>query len=242
GGRYDPIDNELSEDSNWALHIMVSIYFFFTVIVMLNVLIALINGGFNKGEVNWRLVWLENRLRYVESAENMSYHVPGYRQAHDWFPKEIYYTATKKQVDDYENLVLNKSGDLQEIMRAHQSQLQDMMKERVVELMASITYQVERLERKMLNATGSSDNSNNSNSGSSIASGKSIQETVEAKGKEPDFVRSIRQDINAEKYLNQQTELQQLRQRVDKLVLQQEETLAQNRRLEQMIEMLVAKL
>lgn len=41
------------------------------------VILALINGGFNHGDGKWRLVWLENLLRYVESAEEMSYHITG---------------------------------------------------------------------------------------------------------------------------------------------------------------------
>lgn len=39
GGRYDAIDNQLSMD-NWPFHTMMIIYFFFTVILMLNVLIG----------------------------------------------------------------------------------------------------------------------------------------------------------------------------------------------------------
>ncbi|KAF9177339.1 hypothetical protein BGZ50_008862, partial [Haplosporangium sp. Z 11] len=61
----------------------------------------LINLGFDKADGTWRLIWLENRLRYVERAENMTYHVPGFRQSHKWFPKEIYYTATDDQVKKY---------------------------------------------------------------------------------------------------------------------------------------------
>ncbi|KAF9312351.1 hypothetical protein BG003_006379 [Podila horticola] len=83
GGRYDPVSKELSEGSNPGLQAMMVIYIFFTVILMLNVLIdniafriSLINGGFNHGEGNWRYVCLENRLRYVETAEEMSYHIP----------------------------------------------------------------------------------------------------------------------------------------------------------------------
>src|SRR5690554_5527027 len=38
---------------------------------------ALINVAFNVGDENWRLVWLENRLRFVEGAENLTYHIPG---------------------------------------------------------------------------------------------------------------------------------------------------------------------
>ncbi|KAF9338157.1 hypothetical protein BG006_009532 [Podila minutissima] len=101
GGRYEPVANELSREENWALHIMIVIYFFFTVILMLNVLIALLNIGFSKADGDWHLVWLENRLRYVESAENMSYRIPGFRQTYDWFPREIYYTATPEQVQQY---------------------------------------------------------------------------------------------------------------------------------------------
>ncbi|KAF8929255.1 hypothetical protein BGZ58_009079 [Dissophora ornata] len=62
---------------------------------------ALINVAFNKGDDGWRLVWIESRLRYIESAENMSYHIPGFRQTHNYFPKEIYFSATPKQVHAY---------------------------------------------------------------------------------------------------------------------------------------------
>ncbi|KAF9103698.1 hypothetical protein BGX27_010471 [Mortierella sp. AM989] len=62
---------------------------------------ALINVAFAKGDDGWRLVWIESRLRFIESAENMSHHIPGFRQAHNWFPKEIYFTATLQQVREY---------------------------------------------------------------------------------------------------------------------------------------------
>ncbi|KAF9092863.1 hypothetical protein BGX29_010257 [Mortierella sp. GBA35] len=43
-----------------------------------------------------------NRLRYIESAENLTYDIPGFRAVHDFFPETIYYTATPVQVRDYE--------------------------------------------------------------------------------------------------------------------------------------------
>ncbi|KAF9979626.1 hypothetical protein BGZ75_009413 [Mortierella antarctica] len=100
GGRYDPVSDEF-DSNDWGFHLMMVVYFFFTVIVMLNVLIALINVAFTKGDDSWRLVWIESRLRYIESAENMSYHIPGFRQSHNWFPKEIYYAATLQEVRAY---------------------------------------------------------------------------------------------------------------------------------------------
>ncbi|KAG0046048.1 hypothetical protein BGZ83_008748 [Gryganskiella cystojenkinii] len=114
GGIYDPL-SENFKDTDWAFHLMMAMYFFFTVILMLNVLIALINVAFIKGGDGWRLVWIESRLQYIEAAENMSYHIPGFRDAHDiYFPKVIYFTATWKQVKDYkekyreENVALDR--------------------------------------------------------------------------------------------------------------------------------------
>ncbi|KAF9577287.1 hypothetical protein BGW38_007611, partial [Lunasporangiospora selenospora] len=49
-----------------------------------------INNAFIKADDRWKQVWLESRLRYVEIAENMSYHIP-----------EIYYTATPYQGKQY---------------------------------------------------------------------------------------------------------------------------------------------
>ncbi|KAF8947250.1 hypothetical protein BGZ46_005623, partial [Entomortierella lignicola] len=100
GGRLDPITDNLNTH-DWGFHLMMAIYFFLTVILMLNVLIALINVAFTKGDDGWRLVWVSSRLRFIESAENMSYHIPGFRQTHNWFPKEIYFTATLQQVRNY---------------------------------------------------------------------------------------------------------------------------------------------
>ncbi|KAF9574331.1 hypothetical protein EC968_006838 [Mortierella alpina] len=92
GGRFDPVADELGS-SNWDFHLMLGVYFFFTVIVMLNVLIALINKAFQKGDDAWRRDWIEARLHYIEIAENLSYHVPGFRDTYDWFPKEIYFSS-----------------------------------------------------------------------------------------------------------------------------------------------------
>ncbi|KAI8601419.1 hypothetical protein EDD21DRAFT_108105 [Dissophora ornata] len=110
GGIWDPVSDLFAGD-NWAFHTMMIIYFFFTTILLLNVLIALINVAFSAGDEAWLLVWTDNRLRYVESAENLTYHIPGFREAHDWFPKEIYYSATLQEVKDYRNKYFKKNGE-----------------------------------------------------------------------------------------------------------------------------------
>ncbi|KAF9281006.1 hypothetical protein BGZ68_006898 [Mortierella alpina] len=115
GGRYDAIAEEFATD-NWAFHTMMMFNFFFTGILILNVLIALINVAFTKGDETWRQLWLQNRMKFVESAEAISFQIPGFREAHNWFPKEIYYSATPQQVRNYkrdtENMIRDMSTDL----------------------------------------------------------------------------------------------------------------------------------
>ncbi|KAG0263704.1 hypothetical protein BG011_008307 [Mortierella polycephala] len=105
GGRYDSINDELDSE-NWAFLTMMMVYFFFTVILMLNVLIALINAAFIDGDETWNLVWLENRLHVIESVENLTFNIPGFREHFNYFPNEVYYTATTKEIEEYQNQYL----------------------------------------------------------------------------------------------------------------------------------------
>ncbi|KAH7057829.1 hypothetical protein BKA57DRAFT_519018 [Linnemannia elongata] len=100
GGNYDQVEKGFTSDS-FAFHGMMMIFFFFTVIVMLNVLIASINNAICDGDQSWQLDWMEYRMRYIESAENMTYDIPGFRENHNYFPDTIYYTATGQRVRDY---------------------------------------------------------------------------------------------------------------------------------------------
>ncbi|KAF8924781.1 hypothetical protein BGZ58_001431 [Dissophora ornata] len=111
GGRYDQISDEMNSDF-WEFQTLMIIFFSFTVILMLNVLIALINKAFNDGDESWRLTWLDNRLRIVEAAEDMSYRIPG---SHNWFPEIIYYSATPQQIRAYEEKYFD--GNKEFIMR-----------------------------------------------------------------------------------------------------------------------------
>ncbi|KAF9176824.1 hypothetical protein BGZ51_009591, partial [Haplosporangium sp. Z 767] len=67
----------------------------------------LINVAFNDGDTTWRQEWLKNRLWLIEHAENLSFEIPGFRKAYDWFPDRIYYTASAKEVEDYKATFVN---------------------------------------------------------------------------------------------------------------------------------------
>ncbi|KAG0279108.1 hypothetical protein BGZ95_002244 [Linnemannia exigua] len=117
GGRYDPITSDLDSD-NWAFQMLMIAYFFFTVILMLNVLIALLNVAFNNGDISWQQVWLRNRMRVVESAENMSYQIPGFRETHNCFPQEIYYSVTHEQAKAYKRRwVPEGEGEYEDVLQ-----------------------------------------------------------------------------------------------------------------------------
>ncbi|KAF9360155.1 hypothetical protein BGX26_010401 [Mortierella sp. AD094] len=99
-GRFGPINDELSSQ-DWGFLVMMIFCYLFTNIVMMNVLISLFSMTFIKGDDCWRLTWIDCRLRYIESAENMSYHIKGFRDTHDYFPKEIYYSAEPLKVNAF---------------------------------------------------------------------------------------------------------------------------------------------
>ncbi|KAF8943344.1 hypothetical protein BGZ47_005509 [Haplosporangium gracile] len=98
----------------FELRVNYSLCYFVTIMVQIISRIPLINQGFGMGDETWKVVWLRNRLWYVAAAEEMTYYIPGkylrFRLAHDWFPKEIYYTATSQEINAYEKKYFN-GGD-----------------------------------------------------------------------------------------------------------------------------------
>ncbi|KAG0269067.1 hypothetical protein BGZ95_002202 [Linnemannia exigua] len=98
-GRFDAVSDELDANmsNDWALRLVMVTFLVSISILMMNVLIALINVAFAKGDDSWRLVWIQSRLRYIESAENLSYRIPGFRRNYDWFPNQVYFTATDEE-------------------------------------------------------------------------------------------------------------------------------------------------
>ncbi|KAF9586719.1 hypothetical protein BGW38_007552 [Lunasporangiospora selenospora] len=102
GGRYDPIASDMYADAEGESK---ATYKNTPLLVMVMV-------AFVKADDSWRQSWFENRLRYVESAENMSYHIPGFRETFDWFPKIVYYGATPYQVRQYRRRIAKKDEEL----------------------------------------------------------------------------------------------------------------------------------
>ncbi|KAF8980464.1 hypothetical protein BGZ52_003913, partial [Haplosporangium bisporale] len=99
-GNYSPVATSLM-NGHWTSQLMVGLFFFLTAMLMMNVVIALMNGVYSDAVIAAEQTWLRNRIELVASAENLTYFLPFFRDRFDYFPKYIYYTATENQVAEY---------------------------------------------------------------------------------------------------------------------------------------------
>ncbi|KAI8351683.1 hypothetical protein B0O80DRAFT_111103 [Mortierella sp. GBAus27b] len=99
GGRYDPIDNSL-DNGSVSFHVMMVIFYFFTVIILLNVLIALMNDAFTVGERGGEFARLKVLCEVISGLENYTM-TDGARRRVDYFPKYIYYCASEEEITNF---------------------------------------------------------------------------------------------------------------------------------------------
>ncbi|KAI8596948.1 hypothetical protein EDD21DRAFT_386789 [Dissophora ornata] len=100
-GDYSPVATALV-DGHWTSQLMIALFFFLTAMLMMNVVIALMNGAYSEAVASSERIWLKNRIDLITGAENLTYFLPNFRNRFDYFPEYIYYTATGKQVKDFE--------------------------------------------------------------------------------------------------------------------------------------------
>ncbi|KAG0007686.1 hypothetical protein BGZ80_004368, partial [Entomortierella chlamydospora] len=99
-GDYDPVKTNMTS-GHWSIQLMIGFFFFLTAVLMMNVVIALMNGVYSEAMEAGRRIWLKNRLDLIAGAENLSFYIPNFRQTYDFFPQYIYYTATDREIRDY---------------------------------------------------------------------------------------------------------------------------------------------
>ncbi|GJJ72861.1 hypothetical protein EMPS_05219 [Entomortierella parvispora] len=100
-GRYDPVSNEFDYGST-SFHIMMVIFNFFTAILLLNILIALMNDAFNESKDQGQLAWLKQWSEVIAEVE-VFLMTPGARQNRNYFPDYIYYGASEQEAELYES-------------------------------------------------------------------------------------------------------------------------------------------
>lgn len=80
---------------------MIGSYYAFTVFLMFNILIALMNTAFARVEDEGILAWVDCHYRNVGAAENLTFAASGFRQRYDRFPQYVYYTVSQKRVEEF---------------------------------------------------------------------------------------------------------------------------------------------
>ncbi|KAK3816047.1 MAG: hypothetical protein J3Q66DRAFT_440553 [Benniella sp.] len=100
-GQFDSVSGYLWTKSDWGFSLMVGSYYAFTVFLMFNILIALMNTAFARVEDEGIPAWVDCHYRHVGAAENQTFAAPGFRQRFDLFPQYVYYTVSQKRVEEF---------------------------------------------------------------------------------------------------------------------------------------------
>ncbi|KAK3848224.1 MAG: hypothetical protein J3R72DRAFT_93181 [Linnemannia gamsii] len=88
---------------NWANFLLAFAFFLFTAMMFINMAVVLLQSAIKEGaEELWLQDWFKDRLKFVESAENMSYRSAVARKNEKKFPDVLYYSATIKEIREYE--------------------------------------------------------------------------------------------------------------------------------------------
>ncbi|KAF8920945.1 hypothetical protein BGZ58_004209, partial [Dissophora ornata] len=107
-GIYDPV-SEPMEGGGVSFHIMMTIFFTFTSILFLNILIAVMNDAFNESKEQGEVAWLKQWSEVIADMEFIFFSRERYNG--NYSPDYIYYGSGEKDANDYESeyCVDNKS-------------------------------------------------------------------------------------------------------------------------------------
>ncbi|KAF9397145.1 hypothetical protein BGX21_009179 [Mortierella sp. AD011] len=101
-GIYDPLNNDLEPaDPDYSVKILLAIFIAFTVILMMNLLIAIMNDGFSESKEEGQLTWLRQWSQVIVEVELFTMS-RSQRENRDLFPDYIYYGAIPQDVEEYE--------------------------------------------------------------------------------------------------------------------------------------------
>ncbi|KAF9397497.1 hypothetical protein BGX21_008801 [Mortierella sp. AD011] len=101
-GIYDPLDNDLGPaNPDYSFKILLAIFIAFTVILMMNLLIAIMNDGFSESKEEGQSTWLRQWSQVIVDVE-LFMMSQSQRENRDFFPDYIYYGAIPQDVEEYE--------------------------------------------------------------------------------------------------------------------------------------------
>ncbi|KAG0235330.1 hypothetical protein BGX31_004268 [Mortierella sp. GBA43] len=101
GGRFDSVESSLNKGTT-SYGIMMVTFYFFTTILLLNILIALMNDAYNESKDQGQLAWLKQWSEVISEVEIFMMTKTA-RQNRNYFPDYIYYGASEQEAELYES-------------------------------------------------------------------------------------------------------------------------------------------
>ncbi|KAG0002547.1 hypothetical protein BGZ79_002778 [Entomortierella chlamydospora] len=100
-GRYDPVSNSLDSGTT-SFRIMMLMFFMFTAILLLNILIALMNDGFNLSQKQGEVAWHKQLSEVIAEVERFLM-TRWTHKNNGYFPDYIYYYASEREAETFES-------------------------------------------------------------------------------------------------------------------------------------------
>ncbi|KAF9344662.1 hypothetical protein BGX34_005451 [Mortierella sp. NVP85] len=99
-GQYDALNKEL-QARDTDIGYLVCACFVATVVILMNIVIAITNSGITKATYYAHLDWLSNLLRASVTTEELSVSAREYREQVDLFPHCVYYAPSSSLVEEF---------------------------------------------------------------------------------------------------------------------------------------------
>ncbi|KAG0226466.1 hypothetical protein BGW42_003633, partial [Actinomortierella wolfii] len=148
-GRYDFVEGNF-EQGDLSFHLLMIIFYFFTGLVLLNVLIALMNDAYNQCSEEGQLAWLKQWSKVLDEVEMIFLRHFQTKRLRNLFPDYIYYAAPTQDADTYraELMITNKESLSSENLFMHECNLRQTsdIKKKVDMLEEQLKRQTEMLK------------------------------------------------------------------------------------------------
>lgn len=101
-----------------------------------------------KIDESWKLTWAENRLYYIEAAENVLSRMQAFRKVQSRFPQDVYYTYKPQQKKDLEHKYFKEDAKIDGISAIDKSLIEDVADAATLERVKDIDYRLETMQKE----------------------------------------------------------------------------------------------
>ncbi|KAF9937280.1 hypothetical protein BGZ65_001607 [Modicella reniformis] len=98
-GRYDPVSDSFDKGSV-GFSFMMAVFYFFTAILLLNVLIAIMNDAFNESATEGNIAHWKLLSEVIAEVETHAMLEQSLKKA-DYYPKQIFYRASEEEALEF---------------------------------------------------------------------------------------------------------------------------------------------